>query len=104
MKNLVKIVGWSGAIAFLMVQPALTGEQGRREAEEIRLFSKNKAFDLIAQGVTRVTEVQVNQTDDGLEVILETPTGEQLVPLILPEDNNLVIEILDATLALPTGN
>ena len=58
---------------------------------------------LLAQGVTRVTGVELNQTDDGLEVILETAAGEQLVPLIFPEGNNLVVEILDATL-VPTGN
>lgn len=60
---------------------------------------------LIAQGITQVTGVQVNQTRKGLELILKTAAGEQkLVPLILPEGNNLVIDLLDATLALPAGN
>ena len=64
------------------------------------------ALDLLAQqnGMTEVTGVRFNQTDNGLQVILETGTGQQLVPLILPEGNNLVIDILDATLALPTRN
>ena len=53
--------------------------------------------------LTRVTGVELNQTKRGLQVILET-AGGQLVPLILPEGNNLVINLLDATLALPTGN
>ncbi len=56
---------------------------------------------LIAQGITQVTGVQVNQTESGLELILKTTAGEQkLVPLIIPEGNNLVINLLDATLAL----
>ncbi|MGF1588551.1 MAG: TonB-dependent siderophore receptor [Pleurocapsa sp.] len=60
---------------------------------------------LIAQGITRVTGVQVNQTESELELILQTAAGEQkLVPLILPEGNNLVIDLLDATLALPAGD
>jgi iron complex outermembrane receptor protein len=59
---------------------------------------------LIAQGITQVTGVQVNQTESGLELILETPEGKKLVPLILPEGNNLVIDLLDATLALTAGN
>jgi iron complex outermembrane receptor protein len=59
---------------------------------------------LIAQGITQVTGVQVNQTESGLELILETPKGKKLVPLILPEGNNLVIDLLDATLALTAGN
>ncbi|MEN9568482.1 MAG: hypothetical protein RLZZ69_3678, partial [Cyanobacteriota bacterium] len=65
------------------------------------------ARDLLAQqnNITRVTGVEVKQTDQGLEVILKTAAGNQkLVPLILPERNNLVVDILDATLALPTGN
>ena len=57
------------------------------------------AKDLLAQGnLTSVTEVKVDRTDKGLEVILTTK-GERLVPLIFPEGNNLVIDILDATLA-----
>ena len=58
---------------------------------------------LIVQGVTRVKGVKLNQTDRGLQIILETE-GKQLVPLILPEGNSVAIDILDATLALPTGN
>ena len=59
---------------------------------------------LAQQGVARVTGVKLNKSDRGLQVVLETAGEEQLVPLILPEDNNLIIDILDATLALPTGN
>ena len=63
------------------------------------------ARDLLAQNkVTEVIGIQLDRTDKGLEIILETATGEQLVPLILPEGNNLVIDLLDATLALPTGD
>jgi iron complex outermembrane receptor protein len=63
-----------------------------------------KPNSLLAQGIATVTGIQINPTEEGLELILETATGEQrLVPLILPEGNNLVIDILDATLALPSG-
>jgi hypothetical protein len=42
--------------------------------------------------------LELNQTNQGLEAILKTAAGGQkLVPLILPEGNNLVIDILDAT-------
>ena len=67
--------------------------------------SSHSAADLLAQGVTRVTGVEAIQTKQGLELILETVAGsERLVPLILPEGNDLVIEILDATLAFPIRN
>ncbi|VEP17539.1 hypothetical protein H1P_6270001 [Hyella patelloides LEGE 07179] len=74
---------------------------------EIRIkeASVNKVSDLMAQGVTRVTGVEVNRTAKGLELILETVAGsERLVPLILPEGNDLVIEILDATLSFSIRN
>ncbi|WP_233219849.1 TonB-dependent siderophore receptor [Pleurocapsa sp. CCALA 161] len=64
------------------------------------------AIDLLAQApVTRVTGVEVNQTNSGLEVILQTAAGGQrLVPLILPEGKNLVVDILDATLGFDLRN
>ncbi|MGL5079183.1 MAG: AMIN domain-containing protein, partial [Waterburya sp.] len=65
------------------------------------------AQDLLAQQnlVTRVTGIEINQTDQGLKVILKTAAGgEKLVPLILPEENNLVVDILDATLAASIRN
>jgi len=40
------------------------------------------AKDLLAQGVAQVTGVELNQTDKGLQVILKTAAGGQLVPLI----------------------
>jgi iron complex outermembrane recepter protein len=65
------------------------------------------ARDLLAQqnNLTRVTGVELQQTNKGLEVILKTVAGsERLVPLILPEGNNLIIDILDATLAFAIRN
>ncbi|MEN9520152.1 MAG: hypothetical protein RLZZ381_2740 [Cyanobacteriota bacterium] len=61
----------------------------------------------IVQGnkVTKVTGVELKQTNRGLEVILITVAGSQkLVPLILPEGNKLAIDILDATLAFGIRN
>jgi iron complex outermembrane receptor protein len=95
---------WLGVITLwtgIKIQPAIADEtKSINFLDSVSLEAK----DLLAQGninLTKITGVRLNQTEEGLEVILETPTGEQLVPLILPEGNNLVIEILDATLALP---
>ena len=65
---------------------------------------QSTAEDLVAQGVTRVTGVQINQTEEGLELVLNTAVSERLVPLILPQGNTLVIDILDATLAFSIKN
>lgn len=59
----------------------------------------------LAQGVTRITDIELKQTNKGLEVILKTAAGNQkLVPLILPVGNKLEIDILDATLAFNIRN
>ena len=59
----------------------------------------SSAKDLVAQSnPTSITVVKVDLTDQGLEVILTTK-GKRLIPLIFPEGNNLLIDILDATLA-----
>ncbi|MEY2831537.1 MAG: hypothetical protein RLZZ574_795 [Cyanobacteriota bacterium] len=82
---------------------AVTGNQIQKTRQTVSTSAK----DLLAQQnpVTRVTGVEVKQTDRGLEVILKTAAGgERLVPLILPEGNKLAIDLLDVTLALPTGN
>jgi iron complex outermembrane recepter protein len=65
------------------------------------------AKDLLAQqtNITRVTGVEVNQTNKGLEVVLQTAARSQkLVPLILPEGNKLVIDLLDAALGFSISN
>jgi iron complex outermembrane recepter protein len=115
---------WVGIIALLMAQPVLAqeaSEQGSGSTEKVFLdgetrgqegvknvetFHETSAADLLAQdNLTRVTGVELNQTESGLELVLKTAAGGQkLVPLILPEGNDLVIDILDATLAFAIRN
>ena len=59
---------------------------------------KDTATHIARGNLTSITGVKVNRTDKGLEVILTTE-GKRLIPLIFPEGNNLLIDILDATLA-----
>ena len=107
---LLSVAGVSGLIWACPVFAALkdtpsdkTGRLGNKETREIIRFT---AADLLSQNnPTRVTGVEVLQTESGLELILKTATGsERLVPLILPEGNDLVIDILDATLAFSIRN
>ena len=112
-KGVVRLQFLAVAIVLLAVQPGWAEESRRRGDSDKGLArmcgrlgdSANKAAVLIAQGVTRVTGVEVNQTPNGLELILETVAGsERLVPLIVPEGNDLVIDLLDATLAFSIRN
>jgi iron complex outermembrane recepter protein len=86
-------------------RPNLAANNSVRDVSQRQEVSTS-ATDLLAQApITSVTRVEVNQTDKGLEIILKTAVGRQrLVPLILPEDNNLVIDILDANLAFSIRN
>jgi hypothetical protein len=77
------------------------------EDNQSRQVVSTSAKDLLAQqsNVTRVTGVEIQQTNQGLEVVLKTAAGSQkLVPLILPEGNKLAIDILDATLGFSIRN
>ena len=88
-----------------MVQPVLAQAEVQRYRGAGEQRCRGEATDLIAQGVTRVTGVEVVQTNEGLELVLETVAGsERLVPLIVPEGKDLVIDILDATLAFSIRN
>jgi iron complex outermembrane recepter protein len=49
---------------------------------------------------TKVTGVELTQTEAGLQVILEIPSGQKLEPVIVSEGNNLVIDIPNAVLVL----
>ncbi len=65
--------------------------------------------DLLAQSqqqneVTQVTGVRLNQTKNGLEVILETRTSNKLQTKITREGNNFVVDIPKAQVRLSSGN
>ncbi len=91
--------GVFGAACLMLLTPVKA--EGVKQAPEI----SDRTSNLVAQNVTRVTGLELNRTDDGLEVILKTVTGsERLVPLILPQGNSLAIDILDATLSFELRN
>lgn len=79
------------------------------ECSSLELFvlpgSNQSAHSSNTNFVKRVTGIELSQTDEGLQVILKTVAGsERLVPLIVPERNSLVIDVLDATLGFSIFN
>ncbi|MGV2831152.1 TonB-dependent siderophore receptor [Myxosarcina sp. GI1(2024)] len=99
LQRLFVLTGLLSLVAMPAVGAEAVGANGRSSLQE------DRDKDLVAQGVTRVTGVELNQTESGLELVLETVAGsERLVPLILPQGNDLVIDILDATLAFSIRN
>lgn len=57
-----------------------------------------------ANQVIEVTSVKANATDNGMEVILETPRGEQLQVSNRNQGNSLIADIPNAQLRLPNGD
>ncbi|MEL7409380.1 MAG: TonB-dependent receptor, partial [Cyanobacteria bacterium J06558_2] len=119
MKLLSLLLSATGVSALVWVSPVVAQTELAnisKNATDLSLILKDTPSDKgtpmrgqaashIAQGETRVTGVEVVPTESGLELILKTAAGsERLVPLIVPEESDLVIDILDATLAFSIRN
>ena len=55
----------------------------------------------LAQSLTQVVGVRINQTETGLEVVLETTQGQLVAPSTSVIGNELIADIPNAVLALP---
>jgi iron complex outermembrane recepter protein len=102
-RSTLTIISWEIFLCLILVSWATSASAEKSEVG----VNNHSPLQNLAQSsqLTRVTGVEVKQTPAGVQVILKTPPGQpKLVPLILPEGNNLVIEILDATLAFSIRN
>ena len=103
---LTRLSYWGVFVAVYLTLPTtIRAELTKQKTYEPKTEAIDKASDLIVQRITRVTGMELEPSDDGLQVVLKTVGGsERLVPLIVPQGNSLVIDILDATLAFPIRN
>ncbi|WP_439566520.1 AMIN domain-containing protein, partial [Gloeocapsopsis crepidinum] len=88
------------AISILTMQPA------QADSTRIQNIIHHQRAALLAQDsvtVVPVTGVQANPTAKGVEVILQTPQGEQLQVTNRNIDNNFIADIPNAQLRLPSG-
>ena len=102
--GLYAIAMWFGLIAIVTSSIESVSAEIVAKSEITASNSKDLLVQRENEGVARVTGIQINQTERGLELILETPSRQRLVPLILPEGKDLVIDILDATLGFAIRN
>ena len=58
----------------------------------------------IEASLVQITEVRVEETETGLQVVLETAEGDLATPTITVSGNAAISEIPDAVLALPKGD
>ncbi|MBW4612453.1 MAG: TonB-dependent siderophore receptor [Desmonostoc vinosum HA7617-LM4] len=98
----------SVSVAFVLIailtQPATSSELS--EASNKLELVKNEAQVLAQQPVSqvvKVTGVQINSTDTGIELVLQTSQGEALKPVTKTEGNSLIADIPNAVLELPDG-
>ncbi|MBE9169975.1 AMIN domain-containing protein, partial [Pleurocapsales cyanobacterium LEGE 06147] len=107
--NSLKFWGLFSAVYFLLTTPGQARVIPEKSKQKPSVSSQEQyyftsAVDLLAQqntSIVRVTGINLNPTETGLQVILETPIGQRLQPLIFPDNKTLIIDILDAVLALP---
>ncbi|MBE9200484.1 MULTISPECIES: TonB-dependent receptor [unclassified Nodularia (in: cyanobacteria)] len=82
------------ALTSLLVQPALAENKSHNSISTAKLL-------LAQQSVVKITGVQINPTDKGIDVILESANTEALQPVDRSTDNNYIVDIPNAVLALP---
>jgi iron complex outermembrane recepter protein len=113
--SLLNFTGWVGYI-LLVGSPVAVASQVQAEAEVSRSpniaqpqapkqFS-TQAMDLLAQetkpaAAVQITDVQVNPTATGIEIILKTAKSVQISPTPRTEGNFTIAEIENAVLLLP---
>lgn len=98
--RLLSILSLSTSLMMVLFLSPLRAQEKITQNQGDNLARSNP---LIAQNVISITGVSINQTPEGLEVILETPSNSNLQPLIYPQENTLIIDIFDAVLTLPEG-
>ncbi|MEH1837142.1 MAG: AMIN domain-containing protein [Nostoc sp.] len=103
----MSVVGIILAVIALFTQPALGKQtQQLRRVRDILNYSTSATQLLVQQpelAVIKITGIKVNSTSTGIELILQTQTGEALKPVIKSESNSLIAEIPNAVLVLPEG-
>ncbi|WP_335130059.1 TonB-dependent siderophore receptor [Nostoc sp.] len=99
---------------LLLTQAALAKSKGSQIITEIHtvvdsqpllttaknLLSQNTDNDLMV----KITQVKVNTTNKGIEIILETTASDKLQVDIKSQGNNFIADIKNAKLFLPSGN
>jgi iron complex outermembrane receptor protein len=98
--RLLSIISLSTSLMMVLFLSPLQAQEKIRKNQDDNLA---RSTTLITQNLTTIMGVRINQTPEGLELVLETPANSNLQPLIYPQENALIIDIFDAVLTLPEG-
>ena len=99
---------------LLLTQAALAESKGSQVITEIHTVADSQplsttAKNLLSQNiendlVVKITQVKVNTTNKGIDVILETTASDKLQVDVKSQGNNFIADIKNAQLFLPSGN
>ena len=107
---------WSGNQSWVMghgsleqYQHPITNDQEQLTNDRLRQFDHSATtvtewFAQIEAASVQITGVRLEETEAGLQVVLETAQGELTTPTTTVSGNALIAEIPNAVLALPEGN
>lgn len=118
MQRQIDVLVWGVTIATLLSQPVWAEERADNKAQIITEMPRIQEIKRPATTVkewlsqtptpdaqmVQVTGVKLNQTDAGIEVVLETTKSEQLQVSERNEGNSYIADIKNAQLRLPSGN
>ncbi|MGB3761256.1 MAG: AMIN domain-containing protein, partial [Rivularia sp. (in: cyanobacteria)] len=74
------------------------------QAEEVLAQSNSRKLAQSSSQVIKVTAVRLNQTDKGIEIILETSSARNLQVVNRSQGNDFIAEIPNAQLSVSGGN
>jgi iron complex outermembrane recepter protein len=108
MSNQLQKLAWIFSLGLLLVNPPVLAEDHQKPKGKISQLSdiQQPATSIqqwLAQSVISVTGVNLQTTDKGIEVILQTNQSDQLQLTNQSEGNSFIINIPNAQLSLPSG-
>ncbi|MDH6106644.1 TonB-dependent siderophore receptor [Anabaenopsis tanganyikae CS-531] len=109
MSNHLNKLAWMVILALLLVNPPVLAEGHEKPKGKISQLSdiqqaSSRIQQWLAQSVIQVAGVNLQTTDKGVEVILETNQSDQLQLTNQSEGNSFIINISNAQLNLPSGD
>jgi len=105
-------LGLIGALCLLVIQPTRAEEITGFRAIEIPHLSEverlattvDEWMAQVEQASTEITNVRLNSTGNGIEIVLETAEGQLSTPSTSVVGNALIADIPNAVLTLPSGD
>ncbi|NJM64061.1 MAG: AMIN domain-containing protein [Oscillatoriales cyanobacterium RU_3_3] len=100
LQQLARIFLLMGAIGFLGIDPVCSQQEVSLVTQDAQ---REPTTAPTTEEIIRVTGVQLNKTETGIELILQTPIGaaELLQPNNVSSGKNFIVEITGAQLQLP---